>query len=186
MQNFKQYGTSRHVALWRQIISRKLGILFVLYNATRWNSFFDAVEYVTKLIESKNKELTEVFHHFKITPLTNTEEEFLIEYVRVMEPFTQALDVLQNEEKMSIGCVLPTIRLLQETMTEFPKDDTIVHCQPLVLAVLCGLEKRFGEMFNNIHLRLASVSDPNFKTIWADENEKTTNYFAEVSGSSSQ
>lgn len=89
-----------------------------------------------------------------------------------MEPFTQALDVLQNEEKMSIGCVLPTIRLLQETMTEFPKDDTIVHCQPLVLAVLCGLEKRFGEMFNNIHLRLASVSDPNFKTIWADENEK--------------
>ncbi|XP_045026902.1 uncharacterized protein LOC123470573 [Daphnia magna] len=89
-----------------------------------------------------------------------------------MEPFTQALDVLQNEGKMSIGCVFPTIRLLQETMTEFSKDISIVHCQPLVSAVLLGLEKRFGLMFHNNHLRLASISDPNFKTIWADEEEK--------------
>lgn len=153
-------------------IKSKLGVLFVLYNVTRWNSFFDSVECVTKLIGSKNEELAEVFHHFNIAPLTKTEEEFLIEYVRIMEPFTQALDVLQNEEKMSIGCVLPTIRLLQETMTEFSKDISIVHCQPLVSAVLLGLEKRFGLMFHNNHLRLASISDPNFKTIWADEEEK--------------
>ena len=32
-------------------IKDKLGILFVLYNTTRWNSFYDAVECVTKLIE---------------------------------------------------------------------------------------------------------------------------------------
>ncbi|KZS02518.1 Uncharacterized protein APZ42_000417, partial [Daphnia magna] len=153
-------------------IKSKLGVLFVLYNVTRWNSFFDSVECVTKLIGSKNEELAEVFHHFNIAPLTKTEEEFLIEYVRIMEPFTQALDVLQNEEKMSIGCVLPTIRLLQETMTEFSTDISIVHCQPLVSAVLLGLEKRLGLMFHNNHLRLASISDPNFKTIWADEEEK--------------
>jgi hypothetical protein len=109
------------------LIKSKLGVLFVLYNATRWNSFFDAIECVTKLIGSKNQELAEVFNHFNIVPLTKTKEEFLVEYVRIMEPFTQALDVLQNEEKMSIGCVLPTIRLLQETMTEFSKDISIVH-----------------------------------------------------------
>jgi hypothetical protein len=67
-------------------------------------------------MESKNKELAEVFHHLNIAPLTKTEEEFLIEYVSTIKPFTQALDVLQNEEKMSIGCILPKIRLLQETM----------------------------------------------------------------------
>ncbi|XP_045031061.1 uncharacterized protein LOC116932902 [Daphnia magna] len=60
-------------------IKSKLGVLFVLYNVTRWNSFFDSVECVTKLIGSKNEELAEVFHHFNIAPLTKTEEEFLIE-----------------------------------------------------------------------------------------------------------
>ena len=103
-------------------IKDKLGVLFVLYNATRWNSFFDAIECVTKLIQSKSQELAEIFQHFNILPLTKTEEEFLFEYVRIMEPFTQALDILQNEETMSIGCVLPTIRLLEDTMEEFSKD----------------------------------------------------------------
>jgi hypothetical protein len=89
-----------------------------------------------------------------------------------MEPFTQALDVLQNEDKMSLGCVLPTIKLLQEKMEEFSKDSSIVHCESLVLAIISGLYKRFGEMFKNVHMRLASVSDPNFKTIWVDQSEK--------------
>lgn len=36
-----------------------------------------------------------------------------------MEPFTQALGVLQNEEQMSIGCLSPTTKLLEDTMQEF-------------------------------------------------------------------
>ncbi|KAK4005899.1 hypothetical protein OUZ56_011020 [Daphnia magna] len=73
-----------------------------------------------------------------------------------MEPFTQALGVLQNEEKMSLGCVLPTIKLLQEKMGEFSKDSSIVYCESLVLEIISGLHTRFGEMFKNVHMRLAS------------------------------
>ncbi|KZS06554.1 Uncharacterized protein APZ42_029952 [Daphnia magna] len=57
-------------------------------------------------------------------------------------------------------------------MKEFSKDSSIVHCESLVLAVISGLHTRFGEMFKNVHMRLASVTDPTFKTIWADESEK--------------
>lgn len=89
-----------------------------------------------------------------------------------MQPFTQALEILQNEEKMSIGCLLPTIKLLQENFIEFSKKTTILHCLPLVYGVQSGIEKRFDDMFNNVHLQLASVFDPNFKTIWADKEEK--------------
>ena len=98
-----------------------------------------------------------------LLPLTKTEEEFLFEYVRIMEPFTHALDILQNEETMSISCVLPTIQLLEDTMTEFSKDISIIHCQPLIFAVLHGLQKRFRRIFNNNFLKLASISDPNLK-----------------------
>ena len=57
-------------------------------------------------------------------------------------------------------------------MEEFSKDSSIVHCESLVLAIISGLHTRFGDMFKNLHMRLVSVSDPNFKTIWADESEK--------------
>ncbi|KZS03463.1 Uncharacterized protein APZ42_033802 [Daphnia magna] len=67
-----------------------------------------------------------------------------------MELFTQALDVLQNEEKMLIRSLLPTIKLLQETFIEFSEDATILRFLPLVYGVHSGIEKRFGDMFNNL------------------------------------
>lgn len=92
-------------------IKGKLDVLFILHNTTRWNSYFDAVKRV--LIDIKRDALKEVFVEFKFLPLTSEEEEYLNEYVRIMERFTEALDVLQSEE-MRIGCVLPTIKLLKD------------------------------------------------------------------------
>ncbi|KAI9565177.1 hypothetical protein GHT06_008954 [Daphnia sinensis] len=87
-----------------------------------------------------------------------------------MEPFTQALDVLQNEEKMNIGCVLPTIKLLKTTMLKFLDDETITHCQPIVFAVLGGIDERFSHMMSNNKLKIAAISDPYFKLIWIEED----------------
>lgn len=142
-----------------------------MLNATKWNSYFEAIKCVLQLVDKKKEELKDVFLHFKITPLTEEEEEFLSEYVRIMEPFTQALDTLQDEEKMNIGCLLPRIKLLQETMEEFSKDSSIQHCEPMIFCLLGNIQKMFGPMFGNVQLRLAAVSDPNFKTIWVEEEE---------------
>jgi hypothetical protein len=123
----KSWNKQSRSSLASDYIKDKLGVLFVLYNATHWNSFSNSVACVTKLIKTKSDELSDLFLHFNIVPFTKAEEEFLLENVRIMEPFTQALDVLQNEEKMSLGCVLPIIKLLQEKMKEFSKDSSIVH-----------------------------------------------------------
>lgn len=59
---------------------------------------------INRLIATKNSELSDdIFKHFKVIPLTNREKEFISEFVRIMDPFTQALDVLKNEEKMNIA-----------------------------------------------------------------------------------
>lgn len=152
-------------------IEEKLGSLFVLHNQTRWNAFFDAMNCVQKFINTKTTELEDVFLHFKVLPLTETEKEFISEYVRVMEPFSQALDLLQDEETMSIGCVIPTIKLLIEKIEDFSKDHTIIHCSPLVSAVLDGLKSRFHRLMNENHLIIASISDPMFKLIWVDVDD---------------
>jgi hypothetical protein len=143
-----------------------------LYNQTRCNAFYDAINCVHKFANTKSTELGELFRHFGLSPLTQSEKEFIGEYVRIMEPFTQALDVLQNEENMSIGCVIPTIKLLVEKMEEFSIDPTIHHCGPLVSAVLGGLHARFNHLMNEHHLIMASISDPMFKMLWAEEHSK--------------
>ena len=120
----------------------KLGTLFVLFNATRWNSFYDAVKCVCDFIEAKNELLRETFQHFKIVPLTESEEQFLLEYVRIMEPFTQALDVFQIEDAMSLGCFLLTILLLQDKMNLFLKYKSIKDCGPLIAAISSSIETR--------------------------------------------
>ena len=88
------------------------------------------------MITRKSKELKYIFEHFKIQQLRTIEEEYIKEYVKVMHPLSEALDVFQNEEQMSIGCVLPTLALLRTKMKSFENDSSIIHCQPLVTTIL--------------------------------------------------
>ena len=166
----KIWNKQARSSLASDFIEEKLGSLFVLHNQTRWNSFFDALNFVHKCINTKITELEDIFQHFKVQTLSATEKEFIGEYVRVMEPFTQALDLLQDEETMSIGCVIPTIKLLIEKIEEMSKDPTIIHCMPLVFAVLGGLHARFDRLMQEKHLIIASLSDPMFMMIWVDED----------------
>ncbi|EFX66996.1 hypothetical protein DAPPUDRAFT_262245 [Daphnia pulex] len=53
-----------------------------------------------------------------------------------MKPLTEALDVFQNEEQMSVGCVLPVLSLLKEKISAFKNDRTIIHCAPLVTRLM--------------------------------------------------
>jgi len=48
---------------------------------------------------------------------TNTEVAFLEEYVRVMKPIANALNILQSETKMYMGYLLPTICILKKNFT---------------------------------------------------------------------
>ncbi len=92
--------------------------------------------------------------------------DFICEYVKVMKPLTEALDVMQNEENIAIGCMLPVINLVKSKLGDFQKDKTIKLCQPLLSAIQLGIEKRFGNFFYDSLLQLAAVSDPHYKTIW--------------------
>ncbi len=142
-------------------IKDKLDILFILHNATRWNSYYDAMKGINHLIATKNSELSDVFKHFKVIPLTNREEEFIAEFLRIMDPFTQALDVLQNEEKMNIGCVLPTINFLKKN-NEYVFQWEYHYPLQAFDAVLNGIEKRFSHMMQDNKLKITAMSDPNF------------------------
>ena len=155
-------------------IKDKLDELFIIHNATRWNNYYDSLCKVNYFQLKKPEELNELLDYFKLKQLTDAEQQFLKEFIKIMKSISDALDVLQNEEKMSIGCVLPVLTLLKEKLERFKDDRNIIHCVPLINCLLEGIERRFGPLFTDTNMILAAISDPHFKLSWMSEGEKST------------
>ena len=74
----------------------------------------------------------DVFKYFSITKLTTKVEEFIFEYVKIMAPLANALDILQGDKKVSIGYLLPTICVLKMELEKLKRSSNIKHCHPLI------------------------------------------------------
>lgn len=147
------------------LIISKLGALFVLPVQTRWNSFYDSLVRVKRFIVTKNNELREVYNEFKLTPLRQNEEEFVLEFVQVMRPLAQSLDLLQADKHLSIGYLLPTLTILQNKLQKIVAGD-LQYCKPLVTCITNSITRRFAADFTERELRLAAMSHPSFKLSW--------------------
>lgn len=60
-------------------------------------------------------------------------------------------------------------------MKKFSNEQTIIHCQPLLDAVLISIETRFSHMMRNNNLKIAAMSDPNFKLVWVEQEDLNDN-----------
>ena len=93
-------------------IRKRLGKLFIINNETRWNSYYNALKRAKHFINKKRSELKAVFEFYGIQYFRPAEEELVREYVKIMKPMTEALDILQADVKISIGYLLPTLTIL--------------------------------------------------------------------------
>uniref|UniRef100_A0A3Q3KEC4 BED-type domain-containing protein n=1 Tax=Monopterus albus TaxID=43700 RepID=A0A3Q3KEC4_MONAL len=113
--------------------------------ATRWNSFFSAVERIVRITREQGEgALAAVCSELDTPKFTPVELGFLAEYVKTMSPVARALDVLQGETSVQMGWLVPTITLLKTKLQHLHSASRF--CEPLIAALLSGLEKRFGEM----------------------------------------
>ncbi|XP_051809094.1 uncharacterized protein LOC127535333 [Acanthochromis polyacanthus] len=138
--------------------------------ATRWNSFFSAAERIVRITREQGEgALAAVCSKLDIQKFTPVELAFLAEYVKTMSPVAKAVDVLQGETSVQMGWLLPTITLLKTKLQNLQV--TSKFCEPLIAALLSGIEKRFGEMLADPELIAAAILVPKFKTCWtSDEN----------------
>ena len=109
---------SKAQALWNKqtrspqasdVIKDELGKPFIVPGDTRWNSLYDAVCRLNKIIESKESALKKVCNTLSIPNFAPIEVTFPKEYEMVINPVSRALDVLQGEDKAYMGILLPTI-----------------------------------------------------------------------------
>lgn len=107
------------------------------------------------------------------------DHHLFLNYFQIMSPVARALDYLQGETDMFIGCLLPVINDLREKLQKFAdlsKEDiqrTLPSCYPLVLALLKGISQRFASIDTTDELKIATSIHPRFrlKKLRADEAE---------------
>jgi hypothetical protein len=86
-----------------------------------------------------------------------------------MQPLAYALDILQAETKCFIGYLLPTLASLRTKLTGIKP--TLKLTVPLINAVLSGLDARFQGYDIRHDLIIASVTLPQFRMRWIEDNE---------------
>ena len=109
----------------------------------------------------------EVFKALDISSFRLVELAFIKEYCTVMQPLAYALDILHAERKCFMGFLLPILAALQTKLTALQPELKLTH--PLVDAILTGIKTHFVGYGNRSKLILASVSLPQFKLRWIDD-----------------
>jgi hypothetical protein len=152
-------------------VSDKLATCFIVPNATRWNSYFHAIDKVRQILDKHSEDkIVEVFQLLEVPIFRSNEIMFVKEYCSVMQPLACALDILQAETKCFIGYLLPTLTSLRTKLLGIKP--TLKLAIPLVEAVLAGLNKRFKDYDIRHNLILASVTLPQFRLRWLEDDDK--------------
>ena len=161
---WNKYGRS---AMAVEAVTDAYGVGLKRPNATRWNSVFMATERLLRLIKDRgDDEFRNVCTKLDVAKFTNTEVAFLEDYVCVMKPVAQALNILQAETKMHMGYLLPMICILKEKLQNLEATSPI--CKPLIAAMLAAVDGRFAGIFVDKEAIAAAILHPHFRTTWTD------------------
>ena len=137
-------------------------------NVTRWNSQLKMVRSVLKVPEVKLKEAVRgLLGPVTSRTLTTLERTLLKEYVEVMQPFKEATNCVQGEDRVTMSNVLPSIRGLRF------KQESIhsVYCKQLITDLLLSINARLHKYETNVLYITGAVLDPRFKLHWCMRNE---------------
>lgn len=138
---------------------------------TRWNSLFDALALVVSLMASQPAAFDSLFHDLDISgPLSSAEKLAVQDYVAVMRPLCESLDLLQADNGAYLGCLLPYLAgamlLTEKRAAKHPGGGLLAN------VIVNDIRKRFNKDFKDDNTRLAAGFHPRFKTHWLKRPEE--------------
>ena len=102
----------------------------------------------------------------EISVFNSSQWTLLLEYIEVMKPIAQALNILQGD--VGAGWVIPSIRILRQKLVQVH----VCDATQLVTFLLEQLPVRFQRWEAVTDFLMASVCYPKFKMDWTTEEEK--------------
>lgn len=87
-------------------------------------------------MNTKKQDLMDLMGTLKIVQFQPVETLFLDEYLKIMKPVADFLDIMQREQAIGMGYLLPSVYILKEELKSFDEDTKIKYCHPLVKSLL--------------------------------------------------
>lgn len=111
---------------------------------TMWNSIYDALKQIATIQEKS-------LHLHLALGITNVlrdnDFQYIKEYLHCSKPITEALDILQGEQEMYYGILLPCLVSLRKKLQKLNRE-YLTFCQMLINKYLNSVETRFAEVFD--------------------------------------
>jgi len=130
------------------IVAEKIHEVLNMYlrvpNKTRWNSTYDALLQLKKIINGPSglEKLNQVMDFNTLPRILNEEAVFINEFCDIFGPVAESLDFLQGEKAMYMGYLLPTLHALEKKIKS-RQCKPMIHCTLLLEAVLRSIKKMF-------------------------------------------
>ena len=144
-------------------IHATLGGLFVIPNTTRWNSFYDGMLRVHNYYQGDEASINSLFQSLDVRPITTDESVFLEEFIRVMKPVADGLDILQGEKTATAGHLVPTLLCI---LDEWKNIGDLKYTTPLVNKMSTSIHRRFEKELSSDEFTIAAALHPAFKLNW--------------------
>ncbi|XP_061471505.1 uncharacterized protein LOC133379722 [Rhineura floridana] len=158
-----------------EYIRAQCGVYLKVLNKTRWNSTFDALKQLHELLSTVPLKMHAIMDRCSLSRITAAEIEVVQEYTEIMEPLAQSLDILQRENGMFMGYLLPTLCNLDRKLEGLEnKPESYTYCFQLLRGVREALRKRFAAIWEDKRLLLAACLHPRFKLDWLESCQATT------------
>lgn len=121
-------------------IKELIGVYLKCPKATRWNSFYDSVKFIFVYVQLKSK-FSNLCDALDVVRFSKIDIEWLEEYIKVLEPLANCLEILQGEKNMYLGYLIPSINQLIKKYVTMKNDVCLKICGPLIPILIENLEK---------------------------------------------
>ena len=155
-----------------ELVADRIQGKLITPNAAKWNSTFNALSRVQELLNSNRNEFQSFLASKSIQPVTQNEEVFLAEFLRILRPLASALEIIQGSPEA--GYLLPTLYVVKDEWMDIENGD-LKYCTEFLSALHADLNIQFQEEFESEFFQIAAALHPKFKLNWMTDPEKRSN-----------
>ncbi|KAJ7303285.1 hypothetical protein JRQ81_012225 [Phrynocephalus forsythii] len=153
-------------------IHEQCGTYLKVLDQTRWNATFEALKQLNELLATVPGKMDDILDRCSLDRIATAERVLLQEYMEIMGPLARALDILQRENSMFMGYLLPTLYSLDRKLQRLEnKPEPYAYCLPVLRGLRSALRKRFDSVWEDKDLLLAACLHPFFKLDWLEKAE---------------
>ncbi|XP_055309472.1 uncharacterized protein LOC129573192 isoform X2 [Sitodiplosis mosellana] len=175
---FTKFNALVEHAKGQSVSEKSASILNAIFNHPSIGSkVIEIYNNVSNLVTCDHQSLNEILTEIETLALTQVDIDFLKEYAIILEPIATAIEYLQKNN-CYYATLLPMVYSMKDNLMDVNNRGQIQLCQPLLAAILNGVDQHFDHLFDfssekSAPAIIATCTHPFFKMRWLKGDLKT-------------